>query len=53
MVKGLAENSISSYESDLTTFLGFLEEKNIELSDVDEDVLFLFFFKFKAKGAFE
>ncbi|WP_461834152.1 site-specific tyrosine recombinase XerD [Desulfothermus sp.] len=50
VVKGLAENSISSYESDLVSFLEFLEEKGVKLTEVNEDILFLFFLSLKQKG---
>lgn len=50
VVKGLAENSIYAYESDLVNFLNFLEEKGVKLTQVNEDILFLFFLSLKQKG---
>ncbi len=50
VVKGLAENSISSYQEDLFKFLEFLKKNKMSLNKTDEDVLFLFFLNLRQKG---
>jgi len=50
VVKGLAQNSIMSYQRDLINFLKFLKDKNMDVKDVDEDTLFLYFLTLKQKG---
>lgn len=50
VVKGLAENSILAYESDLRIFISFLQDKRAKVETVDEDDLFLFFLTLKQKG---
>ncbi len=50
VVKGLAENSIIAYESDLRNFVSFLQDKKVKVEEVNEDDLFLFFLMLKQKG---
>lgn len=50
VVKGLAENSILAYESDLRIFTSFLQEKEVQIDKINEDDLFLFFLVLRQRG---
>jgi integrase/recombinase XerD len=50
VVKGLAENSVSSYGSDLREFLMFLLDRGYSLQDAGEQALFLYLLHLNRKG---
>ncbi len=47
--KGLSENSLSSYEADLRSFLSFLRENTMDLHEVTENTLFLYLVRLRRK----
>ncbi len=50
VVKGLSNNSVSSYQGDIEKFLIFLKKKRASLSLADEDILFLYFLTLRQQG---
>ena len=48
--KGLAENTLSAYSADLTRFIDFLDEKKIDLRDIDETGIFLYIVDIRKHG---
>ncbi|KAB1443821.1 site-specific tyrosine recombinase XerD [Pseudodesulfovibrio senegalensis] len=48
--KGLSENSLSSYASDLRLLLGFLEKRDCALEDVNKQVLTLYLMHLRTRG---
>lgn len=48
--KGLAENTLAAYSADLTRFIDFLEEKKIDLKDIDETGIFLYIVDIRKHG---
>lgn len=49
--KNLADNSVTSYKNDLTSFLNFLEEKKItDLSEINSKSIIIFFTKLENIG---
>lgn len=50
VVKGLAENSLEAYSSDLEFFLHFLQERSATLRDVDDNILSLYIMQLRNSG---
>ncbi|BBD07685.1 site-specific tyrosine recombinase XerD [Desulfovibrio ferrophilus] len=50
VVRGLSENSLAAYATDLREFSTFLNEKNAELADVSGQTLSLYLFHLRRKG---
>ncbi len=50
VTRGLAENTIASYEADLQSFLLFLEERNSSVESVNDQALFLYVMHLRRKG---
>lgn len=48
--KGLSENSLEAYSRDLSRFLEYLNEKDIDLEKADASTLFLHLTKLRAQG---
>lgn len=48
--KGLAENTLTAYSTDLTRFIAFLEEKKIDLKYIDETGIFLYIVDIRKHG---
>ncbi|SHN63632.1 site-specific tyrosine recombinase XerD [Desulfovibrio litoralis] len=48
--KGLSENTLSSYSYDLSDFSVFLKEKDIQLEDVDQEILYLYIVYIRRRG---
>lgn len=48
--KGLSENTLAAYSSDLAGLLSFLEEKGAKPKDVDQETLFLFLSSLRGQG---
>lgn len=50
VIKGLAEQSVTAYGSDLLFFADFMQEKKAGLEQVDENALFLYLVHLRRKG---
>lgn len=48
--RGLSENSLAAYGTDLREFFGFLDEKDCDLKEVTSQVLSLYLFHLRHKG---
>ena len=50
VTRGLSENTLMSYETDLRSFLLFLEEKQFNLEDVTDQSIFLYIMHLRRNG---
>ena len=50
VIRGLAENTVQAYGSDLSFFRSFMEEHHGQLTDLNEDVILLYLVHLRQKG---
>ncbi|SKA71163.1 site-specific tyrosine recombinase XerD [Desulfobaculum bizertense] len=50
VVRGLSENSLKAYESDLSGFVAFLKEKRAQLENITQEDLSLYLYYLRSKG---
>lgn len=50
VTRGLSENTLTSYETDLRTFLLFLEDKSYNVEDVTDQSIFLYIMHLRRNG---
>lgn len=50
VTRGLSENTLTSYETDLRTFLLFLEDKSYNVKDVTDQSIFLYIMHLRRNG---
>ena len=50
VTRGLSENTLTSYETDLRTFLLFLEDKSFNVEDVTDQSIFLYIMHLRRNG---
>ncbi len=50
VIKGLANKTVQAYTEDLTSFLDFLKQKNMDVQKADEQILFLYLLLLRGKG---